>query len=88
MRILHTRRCLTALVIALVYVLGPGAGRAEAYIDPGTGANLLTSLGLILGVACTGIAIGFTQLKRCCAWCLAKFATRHLEEQPEVESTE
>jgi hypothetical protein len=77
-----------AAVIALVFVLGPGAGRAEAYIDPGTGANLLTSLGLILGVACTGIAIGFTQIKRCCAWCLAKFATRQLEEQPELKSTE
>lgn len=88
MRVLHTHRYLMAAVIALVFVLGPGAGRAEAYIDPGTGANLLTSLGLILGVACTGIAIGFTQLKRCCAWGLAKFATRHLEEQPEVESTE
>ncbi len=88
MKVVHTHRYLMAAVIALVLVLGPGADRAEAYIDPGTGANLLTSLGLILGVACTGIAIGFTQLKRCCAWCMAKFATRHLEEQPEVESTE
>ncbi len=82
------RKCLTAVVIGLWFVLGPGANRAEAYIDPGTGANLLSSLGVLLGVTCTGIAIGFTQIKRCGAWLLIKVAERRGAKAPETEGDE
>ena len=75
-------------MIGLWFVLGPGVNRAEAYIDPGTGASLLSSLGLLLGVACTGIAIGFTQVKRCGAWLLVKVAARRGPKPCEDESEE
>lgn len=50
-------------VVVWAIVFGPGATPVQAYIDPGTGSSLLSSLGIILGIVCTGIAIGFAQLK-------------------------
>ncbi len=56
--------------------LGPASNRAEAYIDPGTGSSLFSSLGLLLGVVGTGVAIGFTQLRRCGGWLIARVSAR------------
>lgn len=72
----HMHRCLIAAAFALLIYLGPASSRAEAYIDPGTGSSLFSSLGLILGLACTGVAVGFAQLRRCSGWLFARVFAR------------
>ena len=77
--------CLVVL-LALMFVLGPGASTAEAYIDPGTGSSLLSSLGVLLGVMCTVIALGFTQLKYWGGRLIAKLTARRAREEQRDES--
>ena len=76
----HTRRYLIAAAVALMIYLGPASNRAEAYIDPGTGSSLFSSLGLMLAVVGTGVAIGFSQLRRCGGWLIARVSARKKEE--------
>jgi hypothetical protein len=54
--------CLVIL-LALAFVLGPGAREAEAYIDPGTGSSLLSSLGVLLGATCAVFAFGLARVR-------------------------
>ena len=68
-------------MVALSIYLGPASSRAEAYIDPGTGSSLFSSLGLVLAVVGTGIAVCFSQLRRCCGWLFAKLAARRKGER-------
>lgn len=70
------RKYVIPLLIALVWLLGPGAQPAQAYIDPGTGSSLLSSLGLLLGVMTTFIALGYTQARRCGGWVWAMIVHR------------
>ena len=53
-------------------LLGPGISEAHAYIDPGTGSSLFSSLGLMLGVCLAFAAMMLTQLRRCGQWLMAK----------------
>ena len=75
----RTRRVVVPALIVTVWMLGPGTQGAEAYIDPGTGTQLLSSLGIVLGMVSTGIVIGFTQIKRCGGWVVAKLSQRRHE---------
>ena len=77
-----------AVAIGLWFILGPGASVAQGYIDPGTGASLFSSLGLLLGVACAGIAVGFTQFKRCLTWLIAIVTARRGARRPKTQSPE
>lgn len=77
----YLRKYVIPILIAFVWLLGPGARSAQAYIDPGTGSSLFTSLGLLLGVITTCLAIGLTQVKRCGGWFLAKIANRRRVER-------
>ena len=70
------RKYLLCGLIVVIWLLGPGASRAEAYIDPGTGSHLLSTLGIMLGVLCTCCAVCFYQLKRCGTWVMAKIVAR------------
>lgn len=88
MRLKDIRRCMTAVAIGLWFILGPGARPAQGYIDPGTGASLFSSLGLLLGVACAGIAIGFTQFKRGLAWLIAIVTARRGTRRSKAQSPE
>lgn len=77
----YLRKYVVPTLIAFVWLLGPGARPAHAYIDPGTGSSLFTSLGLLLGVMTTCLAIGLTQARRCGGWFLAKIAHRRRDER-------
>lgn len=70
------RRYLLCGLIIAIWLLGPGASRVEAYIDPGTGSHVLSTLGIMLGVICTCCAIGFYQIKRCSTWVVGKIVSR------------
>ncbi len=84
----RTMKWVTALLVALLMMLGPGANRAEAYIDPGTGSTLLASLGLLLGAVCTGLAVCFWQVKHWGSLFIAKLsAKREPQVQPEENRT-
>ena len=70
-------------LVVLLMMLGPGANRAEAYIDPGTGSTLLSSLGLLLGAVCTGLAVCFWQVKHWGGVVIAKLSSkREPPDQP------
>ena len=71
-----SRRCFLWAAVIAVVLFGPGASRAEAYIDPGTGSHLLSTLGIMVGVVSTGFIFGLAQVRRCGAWFLAKLAER------------
>lgn len=84
MRKRRLRAYILATVIAVAYLVGPGANRAEAYIDPGTGSHLLSTLGIMIGVVSTGVLIGIAQIRRCGEWFIEKFsARRHTDQHPE-----
>jgi len=51
-----------------VWMLGPGANRAEAYIDPGTTSSLLPQLGIVFAVLSAFAAVAFQHCKRFCVW--------------------
>jgi hypothetical protein len=70
------RTYLIAAAVSLAIYLGPATSTAEAYIDPGTGSSLFSSLGLLLAAVGTGLAIGFSQLRRCGGWVVARLAAR------------
>ncbi len=76
MSVYRMRKYLLPATIALVWFCGVGASPAEAYIDPGTGSHLFSSLGIMLGVATTCLAIGFFQMKRCGEWFLTRLTRR------------
>lgn len=83
------RKYLVPTGIALLWLFGLGTQDAEAYIDPGTGSSLFSSLGIMLGVVATSLAIGLTQARRCGEWLLAKLASRrHAEQAPPGENPE
>lgn len=56
------------LSIVVLWLLGPAANEAQAYIDPGTGSSLLPSLGMMLAVMSAFLAVMFTQFKRISMW--------------------
>lgn len=75
------RVSITGIAVALMVVLGIAAQPAHAYIDPGTGSSLFSSLGIMLGVMVTMFAFCITQFRRCGGWLWAKFRLRN---EPEV----
>lgn len=75
-----------AIILALSYLLGPGASQAHAYIDPGTGSTLLSSLGLLLGATCTVLAFGFAQIRNWGGRVVARLAARRPRESHSEES--
>lgn len=74
------RISVAGIVVAMMVVLGVGAQPAQAYIDPGTGSSLFSSLGIMLGVMVTMFAFCFSQLRRCGGWFWAKLHTRRAEK--------
>ena len=62
------RKFITIAAIVMLWLLGPAAGEAQAYIDPGTGSSLLPSLGMMLAVVTAFLAVMFTQFKRIMTW--------------------
>ena len=79
------RVSIAGIVVALSVVLGVAAQPAHAYIDPGTGSSLFSSLGIMLGVMVTMFAFCITQFRRCGGWLWAKFRLRN---EPEVGPAE
>jgi len=82
------RGCIPAVLIAVWCLLGPAANSAEAYIDPGTGASMLSCLGILLGIVGTAFAISFVQIKRCCSWLVMLVASRRASARTKREGTE
>jgi hypothetical protein len=72
---------------AATALLGPGTSEAHAYIDPGTGSSLFSSLGLMLGVCIAFFAMVLTQVKRWGQWFMAKlYFRRHKDLAPPAAS--
>jgi len=83
------RKYLVPAGIALLWLFGLGAQDAQAYIDPGTGSSLFSSLGIMLGVVATSLAIGLTQARRCGEWLFAKLTSRRrADHAPPAESSD
>jgi hypothetical protein len=59
--------------LTIIWIWGLGASEARAYVDPGTGSALFSSLAIVLGVASTGIVVCFQQVKRFIWWLTGKF---------------
>ncbi len=74
-----------------VWMLGPGASEAHAYIDPGTTSSLLPSIGIVFAVLSAFVAVAFQHCKRLCAWgyytLLGVFGKTRPVEEPPVETT-
>ena len=81
------RTTLFRLMIILV-ALAALAEPAEAYIDPGTGGQLLSSLGIIIGIACTGVAMAYAFFKQWGGLLLAKIRSRLPSKHRTEETTE
>ncbi len=77
---------LMPLALAMFWMLGWGADRAEAYLDPGTGGALISMLGVLLGV----FALGFSVLRRACSgwWATLTGRGETAPEQSEADSEE
>lgn len=54
--------------LVAVWMLGPGANEAHAYIDPGTTSSLLPSIGIVFAVVSAFAAVAFQHFKRLCVW--------------------
>jgi hypothetical protein len=77
-----------ATTLAALVLLGPATSEAHAYIDPGTGGSLFSSLGLMLGVFVAFAAMMLTQIKRCGQWFVAKLYFRREKELVDRAPTE
>ena len=60
-------------ITAVVIAFGAASAPAHAYIDPGTGSSLFSSLGVILGAVVTMLALCISQIRRCGEWFIARF---------------
>jgi hypothetical protein len=77
------RLTLLTLLVAFAAMAQP----AQAYIDPGTGSNLLSSLGIMLGVICTGAAMCSSLVRQWASAILAKVRShRPAGESPDEPS--
>lgn len=74
------RAILIGTAVAVSVLLGPGIRSAEAYIDPGTGGSLFSSLGILLGAVAATSAICFSQVRRCGGWLVAKVSSRRRDK--------
>jgi len=71
----HLIRCVIAAVLVAIWMLGPGATVAEAYIDPGTGSSILGSIGIIFAVISAFAAVAFQHVRGCLSWIVCKLGT-------------
>jgi len=81
------RRSLFRLIVIPV-ALTALAEPAQAYIDPGTGGQLLSSLGIMIGIACTAIVAAYAFIKQWGGLLLAKIRSRLPGGQTTKETTE
>jgi len=72
---------------ALVVVFGTTIQPAHAYIDPGTGSSLFSSLGIMLGAMVTMFAFGISQFRRCSGWFWARLHSRNSGDATSVNPT-
>ena len=88
MKTLKVCKMAASALPAVVYLLGPGAGAAHAYIDPGTGSSLLSTLAIMVGVLSAGVAVFFGQAKRWGLWLVDRLAARRNGKQDAEEAVE
>ena len=69
-------------------LLGLAARPAEAYIDPGTGSSLLSMLGLMVGMMCTGIAVCYSFVRQWGGLFMAKFTSRRTAGEQSDEAAD
>jgi hypothetical protein len=74
--------------MTMLVALTAFAEPAQAYIDPGTGGQLLSSLGIIIGIACTGIAMAYAFIKQWGGLLLTKIRSRLPGGHTTEETTE
>ena len=66
------QKYLIAFVLVTIWLLGPGASEARAYIDPGTGSSILGSMGIILAVLSAFAAVAFQHVRGFFSWAFCK----------------
>jgi len=66
------RNYLIAFALVTIWLLGPGANKAEAYIDPGTGSSILGSMGIIFAVLSAFVAVAFQHIRGFFSWAFCK----------------
>jgi len=76
---------LIAFVLVMIWLLGPGASEAQAYIDPGTGSSLLGSMGIIFAVVSAFVAVAFQHVRGFFSWLVCKVGSmirkpKHIKE--------
>ena len=80
----NLKKTLLSAMIAATVLSGPGISEARAYIDPGTGGSLFSSLGLMLGVCAAFAAMLLSQIRRCAQWFWVKlYFRKHRDSTPE-----
>ncbi len=84
----NTNTALMPAVFAGLLIVGVAAGSAEAYIDPGTGSSVLSSLGVMLAMVSVGFAFCFTQIKHWCRWLASKVVDQRSETEGIPENVE
>ncbi len=77
----NTNATFMPALFAGLLTVGLTASPAEAYIDPGTGSSILSSLGVMLAVISVGFAFCLGQIKHWCGWLASKF----YKDQSETE---
>ena len=82
---------LIALAVVTIWLLGPGASEAQAYIDPGTGSSILGSMGIILAVCSAFAAVAFQHVRGFFSWVFCKIGSMvrkpHRAEEPAPKTT-
>jgi len=69
------RNYVVAFTLVTIWLLGPGANKAQAYIDPGTGSSILGSIGIILAVCSAFAAVAFQHVRGFFSWAFGKIVS-------------
>lgn len=80
-------RIATAAAFVAVWMLGPGAPRAQAYIDPGTGSSIIGSIGILFAVTSAFAAVAFQHVREFFSWMLGKAGVSKHEQHAADETT-
>lgn len=83
----NAMRIATAAAFVAVWMLGPGAPRAHAYIDPGTGSSIIGSIGILFAVTSAFAAVAFQHVREFFSWMLGKVGISNRKQHAADEST-
>ncbi len=79
------QKYLIAFALVTIWLLGPGATEAQAYIDPGTGSSILGSMGIILAVLSAFAAVAFQHVRGFFSWAFCKVSSMVRKPRPAEE---